>query len=96
MEKRRLQRTKIRHSGKVFGGGETVHVCTVHNVTGLGVCIEFAFHADELPAPWISASTTSEPYTAAKLFGVKAILQALLFESFPSLRSRSIFAVGRN
>jgi hypothetical protein len=49
MEKRRLQRTKIRHSGKVFVGGETLHVCTVHNVTGLGVCIEFAFHADELP-----------------------------------------------
>jgi hypothetical protein len=49
MEKRRRQRTKIRHPGKIFVRGETVHDCTVHNVTGLGVCIEFAFHVEELP-----------------------------------------------
>jgi hypothetical protein len=49
MDKRRLQRTKIRHSGKVLVRGETVHDCTVNNVTGLGVCIEFAFQIEELP-----------------------------------------------
>jgi hypothetical protein len=49
MDKRRLQRTKIRHSGKVLVRGETVHDCTVNNVTGLGVCIEFAFRIEELP-----------------------------------------------
>src|SRR4051812_5031430 len=49
MDKRRLQRTKIRHSGKVLVRGETVHDCTVNNVTGHGVCIEFAFRIEELP-----------------------------------------------
>jgi hypothetical protein len=49
MEKRRLQRAIIRHPGKLLVRGEPVHDCTVHNVTGLGVCIEFAFHVDELP-----------------------------------------------
>jgi hypothetical protein len=49
MEKRRLQRTKIRHPGKVFVPGETVHDCTVHNVTELGVCIELATQMEALP-----------------------------------------------
>jgi hypothetical protein len=48
MEKRRLQRTKIRHPGKISIRGERVHGCTVHNVTGLGICIELAAKIDEL------------------------------------------------
>jgi uncharacterized metal-binding protein len=49
MEKRRLQRTKIHHPGKVYIHSKTAHSCTVHNVTGLGVCIELAFEAEQLP-----------------------------------------------
>lgn len=49
MEKRRLHRTTISHSGKVLIRGETVYDCTVHNVTGLGVCIELAFEIHKLP-----------------------------------------------
>ena len=49
MEKRRLQRTRIRHPAKVHVLNMTVHDCMVHNVTGRGVCIELAFEAARLP-----------------------------------------------
>jgi hypothetical protein len=49
MEKRRLQRTTIRHPAKVHVLNVTVHDCIVHNVTGRGVCIELAFEAAQLP-----------------------------------------------
>ena len=49
MEKRRLQRTKIYHPGKVFLLGETMLDCTVLNITGFGACIELIFPIQELP-----------------------------------------------
>ena len=49
MEKRRLQRTTIRHPAKVNVPNVTVHDCMVHNVTGRGVCLELAFEAAQLP-----------------------------------------------
>jgi hypothetical protein len=49
VERRRLQRTKIRHPGKVLVHEETVHNCIVHNFTGLGICIELGFTAEHLP-----------------------------------------------
>ena len=49
MERRRSQRTRIRHPAKIFVADEIVHDCIVHNLTPLGICIELAFRADSLP-----------------------------------------------
>ncbi len=49
MERRRSQRTLIRHPGKILILDEVVHNCIVHNVTGLGICIELIFEAGKLP-----------------------------------------------
>lgn len=49
VERRRLQRTVIRHPAKVVAGDETIHRCVVHNVTGLGICIQLDFSAEQLP-----------------------------------------------
>ena len=48
MERRRSQRTEIRHPAKLFVPDEIVHDCIVHNLTPLGICIELAFSAHEL------------------------------------------------
>jgi hypothetical protein len=48
VERRRLQRTKIRHPGKILGQQEAFHDCVVHNITGLGVCIELGLQAEQL------------------------------------------------
>src|SRR5450759_4493487 len=40
VEKRRLQRITIKHPGRLFLHQKTVHDCIVHNVTGLGACLE--------------------------------------------------------
>ncbi len=39
----------IRHPAKVAVGDETIHRCVVHNVTGLGICVELDFSAEQLP-----------------------------------------------
>jgi len=49
MENRRLQRTRIYRPGRVYVLGSAVHDCTVHNATGLGICIELSFQAENLP-----------------------------------------------
>ena len=49
MENRRLKRTRMFHPARVLVQGEAVHHCTVHNLTGLGLCIELTFEADQLP-----------------------------------------------
>jgi hypothetical protein len=49
MENRRLKRTRTYHPAKVLVQDEAVHHCTVHNLTGFGLCIELTFEADELP-----------------------------------------------
>ena len=49
MEKLRLKRTKVHHPGKVFVLGHNVHDCTVHNLTGLGICIELTTDSTQLP-----------------------------------------------
>ncbi len=49
MKDRRLKRTKTYHPARILVQGETVHHCTVHNFTGLGICIELTFEAEQLP-----------------------------------------------
>ena len=49
MENRRLKRTRTYHPAKVLVQDEAVHHCTVHNLTGFGLCIELIFEADQLP-----------------------------------------------
>jgi hypothetical protein len=49
MEKRRLKRTRMYHPARVMVQGEGVEHCTIHNLTGLGLCIELAFEAERLP-----------------------------------------------
>ena len=49
MENRRLMRTRTYHPAKVMVRDEGVHHCLVHNLTGLGLCIELTFEAEQLP-----------------------------------------------
>jgi hypothetical protein len=49
MKDRRSKRTRAYHPARILVEGETVHHCTVHNFTALGVCIELTFEAEELP-----------------------------------------------
>ena len=49
MKDRRSKRTKTYHPARILVQDETVHHCTVHNFTDLGVCIELTFEAEELP-----------------------------------------------
>jgi hypothetical protein len=49
VEKRRLQRTTIKHPGRLFLHQKTVHDCIVHNVTGLGACLELLSAIQEFP-----------------------------------------------
>ena len=49
MKDRRLKRIKTYHPARILVQDETVHHCTVHNFTELGVCIELTFEAEKLP-----------------------------------------------
>jgi hypothetical protein len=49
MENRRSKRTKTYHPARILVDGSTIHHCTVHNFTSVGVCIELAFVAEKLP-----------------------------------------------
>ena len=49
VERRRSQRTKIRHPGRLLIPDGVIFDCVVHNLTVLGICIELACLADQLP-----------------------------------------------
>ena len=49
MENRRVTRTRAYNPAKVMVQDEDVHPCLVHNLTGLGLCIELTFEAEQLP-----------------------------------------------
>jgi hypothetical protein len=87
VERRRLQLTKVHHPGKVLGRREAVHDCVVHNITGLGVCIEFDLQAEQLPKD-LSVLTISAPSKPAGLSGAKATLPASRLKAHLSRRSR--------
>jgi hypothetical protein len=49
MENRRSKRTRTSHPARILVDGSTIHHCTIHNFTSVGVCIELAFLAERLP-----------------------------------------------
>jgi hypothetical protein len=87
MDKRRLQRTKIRHSGKVLARGEIAHDCTVNNVTGLGLCIEFAFETEGLPETLDFSFDNFRTIHSCKIIWREANIAGVAFEKplWPSL-----------
>jgi hypothetical protein len=48
-ENRRSKRTRTYHPARILVDGSTVHHCTIHNFTSVGVCIELTFVAEQLP-----------------------------------------------
>jgi len=90
MERRRLQRTVIRHPAKVDAGGETIHRCVVHNVTGLGICIELDFPAEQLPQNMAFSFDNFRTTHACKLIwreGQFAGVEFVKIEESPMARS---------
>ena len=84
MERRRLQRTKIHHPGKVLNKKETVHECVVHNITGLGVCIEVCFETEQLPEELAFSFDNFRTIHTCKTIWRESNLAGIAFENLPN------------
>ena len=90
VERRRLQRTKINHPGKVLGQQEAVHDCVVHNITGLGVCVEFGFQAEQLPEDLAFSFDNFHTIHACRIIWRESNLAGIAFEN----PSKSLLSFG--
>jgi len=75
MENRRIKRTKTYHPAKVLVQDESVHHCTVHNLTGLGLCIELTFEADQLPDTFDFSFDNFQTVHVCKTIGARTRLR---------------------
>ena len=89
MERRRLMRTKILHPGKVLAQGETVYSCVVHNLTGIGACIELASKNEQLPAAIAFSFDNFRTIHACKIIWREGHFAGIEFENPPELPQRS-------
>jgi hypothetical protein len=90
VDRRRLQRTAIRHSAKVLAEGETVHSCVVHNITGYGVCIEFDLEAERLPRDIAFSFDNFRTIHACKIIWREGSLAGIEFANPPEPRSYDV------
>ncbi|MDP9083552.1 MAG: hypothetical protein M3N50_07285 [Pseudomonadota bacterium] len=93
VERRRLQRTVIRHPAKVAAGDDTVHHCVVRNVTGFGVCIELGFAAERLPKDMAFSFDKFRTTRACKVTwreGNFAGIEFVVAEELPVIRNDAV------
>ncbi len=93
IERRRLQRTVIRHPAKVIAGDETTHRCVVHNVTGLGICIELDFQAKQLPENMAFSFDNFRTIHACKVIWREGYFAGIEFDRAPEMGEASRAAV---
>jgi hypothetical protein len=85
VERRRLTRTKILHPGKILAQEETVYSCVVHNLTGVGACIELDFKIEQLPAAIAFSFDNFRTIRACKIVWREGHFAGIEFESSPEL-----------
>ncbi len=93
VERRRLQRTVIGHPAKVAAGDETIYRCVVHNVTGLGICVELDFSAEQLPEKMAFSFDNSKTTQTCKFIWSEGYVAGIEFDQAPYMGDVSRAAV---
>jgi hypothetical protein len=88
VERRRLTRTKILHPGKILAQEETVYSCVVHNLTGIGACIELDPKIEQLPAAIAFSFDNFRTIHACKIIWREGHFAGIEFENRPELPQR--------
>jgi hypothetical protein len=88
VERRRVRRTKILYPGKLLAQGETVYNCIVHNLTGIGACIELESKIEQLPAAIDFSFDNFRTIHACKIVWREGHFAGIEFESSPELPQR--------
>jgi hypothetical protein len=83
-EDRRSKRTKTYHPARILVHGATIHHCTVHNFTGLGVCIELTFEAEQLPDDFEFSLDNFRTVYVCKTIWREDNVAGVVFETPPS------------
>src|SRR5271170_2664045 len=84
MENRRSKRTKTYHPARISVHGSTIHHCTVHNFTSVGVCIELTFEADQLPDRFEFSLDNFRTFYVCKTIWREDYVAGVVFETPPT------------